>query len=152
MKRIVHLFCVVLISAALTGCKKPTEWEPTTHAFTDDLEGVTITLLEEKVTPAKGEIIIKNESDITYTYGEHFMIEKNIQGDWYQLPVRTGDHQFPDKIHQLKATESDEWVIEWSLLYGKLERGTYRIIKGVSAENHVEGYETHYVTAEFAIE
>ena len=53
---------------------------------------------------------------------------------------------------QLSARENKEIEINWENGYGKLAKGTYRIIKGIDYEYEEGKYETFNVAVEFNIE
>lgn len=54
--------------------------------------------------------------------------------------------------YEIKPGESNEIEINWENGYGKLAKGTYRIIKGIDYEYEEGKYETFNVAVEFNIE
>ena len=63
---------------------------------------------------------------------ENEKIEKEVNGKWYEVELLKENYGFneigylPDKNNEVK------FVIDWSMLYGELPLGNYRILKQVN--------------------
>ena len=105
-----------------------------------EVDNVSISILD--ITSKGATVKIKDTNKNPYVYGEWYKIEKNIDGKWYLLDVINKDYVFneigylPDKNNEVK------FYIDWSLLYGELSEGNYRVLKQVNNQ---------YISVEFNI-
>lgn len=162
MQLLLRLFIYTTISFVfLVGCgsernsSSATDWEPTIYESVNNLDGVTMAFKEGTITATGGTVILKNDSNKEYVYGSQFSLEKNINGDWYQVPIVEENYGFTDIGYQLSISKVEEWEMDWEWLYGKLETGEYRMVKGIldSGEaGEYEEYEEYDLTAEFTVE
>jgi len=108
--------------------------------ITTEVENVSINISDISLTSAT--LIIKDTNNSPYTYGEWYKIEKQIDGNWYELKTKKKDYVFneigylPDKNNEVK------FVIDWKELYGELALGSYRILKQV---------DNQYISIEFGV-
>lgn len=116
----------------------------------DDLSGVTMKIKENTLTNTGATVIITDLSNRKNIYGTPYRIDKFEDNKWKELELVTSDTvawtaigYYVDEYNQL------EFNINWEWLYGKLNKGKYRIVKDTSTQG--EGT-THYITAEFTIE
>lgn len=77
-------------------------------------------------------IIIKDENDQPYTYGEWYKIEKNIDGKWNDVKTIIDNYGFNDIAYLVDNNHEKKFVIDWEWSYGKLSPGNYRLIKKVN--------------------
>lgn len=69
-------------------------------------------------------VILVNKSDKQVVYGEDFLLEKNINGKRYQVPVTLdGELAFPMIGYDLDPSDVNEWTIGWDIIYGNLDAG-----------------------------
>ena len=105
-----------------------------------ELENVSISISDITLTGAT--IIIKDTNKNPYTYGEWYVVEKQINGKWYEVKTKVEDRfvdlvgYVPDKNNEVKFT------IDWEWLYGELPLGSYRILKQANNE---------YISIQFGI-
>lgn len=158
MKNLLPL-CLALSITLFSGCaasdreaSEGTDWEPTPDNTVNNLDGVTMTVKEDSVTPSGLTAIIENESDKQCTYGEYFSLEKESAGTWYQVPVILEDNYGFNEIgFDLPPGDVQEWTADWEWLYGKLDAGNYRIVKDILDVRQPGDYDTYYLAAEFTI-
>lgn len=80
------------------------------------------------------------------------MLEKKINGLWYEVPVAIkGNYGFKDIGYRMTSNQDKEWKVDWKWLYGSLNAGDYRIVKDVSDFRKTGDYDTYFLAAEFAI-
>ncbi|MBU9711892.1 immunoglobulin-like domain-containing protein [Evansella tamaricis] len=97
-------------------------------------------------------VIFENNSDKQCIYGEYFLLEKKMEGRWYQLPVTLdGNYGFNDIGYDLNPSDAREWAVDWKWLYGSLDTGDYRIVKDILDFREAGDYDKYYLTAEFTI-
>ena len=95
-------------------------------------EGLTLTV--EDIGTSEITVRITNNSEEEFSYGEYFSIQKQIDGQWYTVPVRADNVGFQDIAHILPNGESASETYNLDL-YGTLEPGIYRLVmKMLSAE------------------
>ena len=95
-------------------------------------EGLTLTV--EDIGTSEITVRITNNSGEEFSYGEYFSIQKQIEGQWYTVPVRADNVGFQDIAHILPNGESASETYNLNI-YGTLEPGTYRlVVETLSAE------------------
>jgi hypothetical protein len=98
----------------------------------EDTEGVSTTV--EDIGTSEITILIANNSGEEFTYGEYFSLQKQIDGQWYTMPVRADNVGFQDIAHILPDGESASETYNLDI-YGTLEPGMYRlVVETLSAE------------------
>ena len=91
-------------------------------------------------TSAIVEIIDKNEEP--YGYEQWFIIERDENGEWKELPIINQNHSFTALGYIPKVDETIEMKADWEDLYGKLTSGKYRLVKKIL---------NNYIYVEFTI-
>ena len=91
----------------------------------EDTEGVSMTV--EDIGTSEITILIANNSGEEFTYGEYFSLQKQIDGQWYTMPVRADNVGFQDIAHILPDGESVSETYNLDI-YGTLEPGMYRLV------------------------
>ena len=84
---------------------------------------------EDSVSPTGLTVIFENNSDKQVVYSDDFLVEKEIEGNWYQVPIIIDEYGFRDIGYELLPSENEEFTIDWDWLYGNLDTGEYRIVK-----------------------
>ncbi len=145
----------------LSGCQsdnsnqsiKTTDWKPTIYETVNNLDGVTMIAKEGTVSSTGMTVIFENNSDKQCTYGEYFLLEKKIEGKWYQVPVvLDGNYGFIDIGYGLASSDVSEWDVDWSWLYGNLDNGEYRIVKDILDFRKAGDFDTYHLTVEFTVD
>lgn len=97
--------------------------------------GVSLAVKLNTITNEGATFILKNHTDDEYWYGPEYHIEKKEDGKWKEIDTLTGDPLTWNAIaYTLKANEEKELYIDWSIGYGELESGEYRLIKNTFRE------------------
>ena len=95
-------------------------------------EGVSMNI--EDIGTSEITVLIANNSGEEFTYGEYFSLQKQIDGQWYTMPVRADNVGFQDIAHILPDGESASETYNLDI-YGTLEPGMYRlVVETLSAE------------------
>ena len=152
----VFVILFLLLGVVFTGCGKeavpPKDMRPTEHEKVNDLEGITMTVIEDTVSPTGLTVILENSSQKECIYSESFLLEERINDQWYQVPVVIeGDYGFDDIAYPLNLGDKGEWQVNWEWLYGSLDKGEYRIIKDILNFKEDGEFDTHYLSAEFTV-
>ncbi|WP_047985871.1 immunoglobulin-like domain-containing protein [Ornithinibacillus californiensis] len=126
------------------------DWELTTYEAVNTLDGVTMNVKEETVSATGLTVTFENNTDKQCIYSEDFLLEKKIDGKWYQVPVILDNYGFNEPGYEINP--SSEWTVDWEWLYGSLDSGEYRIVKSVLGFRGTGDYDEHHLTAEFTID
>ena len=101
----------------------------------DKISDVVMTIKEGTLSKDGITIVLKNNTDDEYVYGQDYYLEKYDDGSWKQASTLTGDPLSWNAIaYSLKANDSVELTLNFKLSYGELSEGKYRVIKRVSKE------------------
>ena len=151
MKKMVFviLLCGVLI-LTMTGCVKTKNKldignKSNVKALKND---VIMTIKDGTLTNKSVTLVLTNNSDKNFQYGNPYGIEIKKDGEWHKINVKL---DFTVPAFQLSARENKEIEINWENGYGKLEKGTYRIIKGIDYEYEEGKYKSFNIAVEFTI-
>ena len=151
MKKILFaiLLCGVIV-LGMTGCgKQKNELDIGNKSdIKISQNDVIMTIKEGTLTNKNATLVLTNNSDKNFQYGNPYEIEIKKDGEWHKINVEL---YFDMPAFQLSAKESKEIELDWENGYGKLAKGTYRIIKGIDYEYEEGKYETFNVAVEFTI-
>lgn len=109
---------------------------------------VTMTIKKGTLTNKSATLVLTNNSDKNLEYGYPYEIEIKKDGEWHKINIEL-DFNLPS--FQLLAKESKEIELKWENGYGKLAKGTYRIIKKIDYEYEEGKYKSFNVGVEFNI-
>lgn len=135
-----------------TGSIPPAEstnWETTKHETVNNFSGVTMTVKEGTAISTGLTVVFKNNTSNQVIYGEYFLLEKKINGKWYQVPIAL--EPFPDIGYSLSSGDETEWKVDWDWRYGSLDTGVYRIVKDISDFRGTGDFDIYYLASEFTI-
>ena len=115
--------------------------------------GSVLLEVKEDTRTSKGATFkIKNTTDEEYGYGPAYTIEKFENQTWKEIDTLTGEPlTWNSIIYSLKANEEKELIIDWSLGYGELTSGTYRLVKSDLRKVNSPESRSYTVYAEFDI-
>lgn len=96
-----------------------------------DPEKVTIKIVEDTITPEGLTILITDKNENTYGYGEAYGIQVKKDNEWKDL------ESLPGTVWILLAYNPNEdgelsQKLDFTRIYGTLQKGTYRIVKTIS--------------------
>ena len=149
-KRLLIIFLCGVMALGVTGCGKPKN-ELDIGDKSDikvSQNDVIMTIKEGTLTNKSATLVLTNYSDKNFQYGSPYEIEIKKDGEWHKINVEL---YFNMPVFQLSAKESKEIELDWENEYGKLAKGTYRIIKEIDYEYKEGKYETFNVAVEFTI-
>ena len=154
MKRKFISIIILLVSILLVACanENTTDWKSTKHDVVNNFEGVSMNPKKASISSTELTVIFDNKSDKQVMYSEDILLEKKIDGDWYQVPTIIDDYGFNDIAYVLPPATKEELTIDWEWLYGSLDNGEYRIVKTVWNVNDSGGSAEYYLAAQFLIE
>ena len=143
------LLCGVMV-LGMTGCgKQKNEFDIGNKSdIKISQNDVIMTIKEGTLTNKSATLVLTNNSDKNFQYGNPYEIEIKKDGEWHKINVELN---FDMPAFPLSSKESKEIELDWGNGYGKLAKGTYRIIKGINYEYEEGKYETFNVAIEFTI-
>lgn len=143
------LLCVVMV-LGITGCRSlKNEFEVGNKSDIKISQGdVSMSIKDGTLKNTGATLILTNNSDKEFQYGNPYKMEIKQNGEWYKIPVEIN---FTLPAFSLKSKESKEIELNWENGYGKLASGTYRIIKEINYEKEEGNFETFNVAVEFTI-
>ena len=92
-----------------------------------EVENVSATISDISLTGAT--ITIKDTNESKYTYEEWYVLEKEENEKWYNIPTKVKEYGFNSIGYEVDENNEVKFVIDWKWLYGELPQGSYRIIK-----------------------
>lgn len=113
----------------------------------DDLENVRMEVKEDSVTNKGLKVQIKDTSDRGNIYDVSYFIQR-YENDIFKDLTPKEDMVFTTQAYYPNHDGLLEFDINWSLYYGKLKKGKYRVVKSTNAKDEMR---EHYLTAEFDI-
>ncbi|MGM9876955.1 MAG: immunoglobulin-like domain-containing protein [Bacilli bacterium] len=143
------LLCGIMV-LGITGCRSlKNEFEVGNRSDVKISQGdVSMSIKEGTLKNTGATLILTNNSDKEFQYGNPYKIEIKQNGKWYKINVEIN---FTLPAFSLKSKESKEIELNWENGYGKLASGTYRIIKEINYEKEEGNFETFNVAVEFTI-
>ena len=151
MKRVtlIALMCVCVV-LGMTGCgKQKNEFDIGNKSdIKISQNDVIMTIKEGTLTNKSATLILTNNSDKNFQYGTPYEIEIKKDGEWHKINVEL---YFDMPAFPLSSKESKEIELDWENGYGKLAKGTYRIIKGIDYEYEEGKYKSFNIAVEFTI-
>ena len=152
MKLRTVLLALTICLLALSGCAGRATGDPITDAEAPDW-GLTLTA--QDVTPT-GMTLAWTLEDMSIARdlmtGAAYELQVNRSGMWYRVGYKPSliDRAWPSVGLRFFAG-SGSWEINWENLYGKLPRGTYRIVKEIMMRRGTGGYDASLLYAGFVI-
>lgn len=105
-------------------------------AYNKDLSDlIDISIKEGTLTNTGMTIIITDNNPNRVIYGGSFYIEKYENNNWNSIKMLEGNHAFNSMAYSVDENRKLEMSQNWELMYGKLEKGIYRIVKNVTFES-----------------
>ena len=112
--------------------------------YNRDPKNVTIEVLEDTITNESLEILITDNNEDYYGWGVDFKIQKKVDEEWKDLKFKSDDLAWisiayvPNEDNQIKQKINIEEY------YGKLKRGTYRVVKSVYDKGYIDIYSNEF--------
>ena len=126
--------------------------KPNDNQEQKNVGSVLMEVKEDTRTSKGATFIIRNTSDEDYAYGPVYTIEKFENQTWEEIDTLTGEPlTWNSIVYSLKAHEEKEFIIDWSLGYGELKNGTYRLVKNDLRKANSPESKSYSVYAEFDI-
>lgn len=109
---------------------------------------VIMTIKEGTLTNKSATLVLTNNSDKNFQYGNTYEIQIKKDGEWHKINVELN---FDIPAFPPSSKESKEIELNWENGYGKLAKGTYRIIKDIDYKYEEGKYKSFNIAVEFTI-
>lgn len=143
---LIILLCGIIV-LAIIGCGTKVGKKSDVQISQND---VSLMIKDGTLTTKSATLILKNNSNKKVQYGEEYTIEIKKHGEWYKM--NSSERWFNMVAFLLNAGESKEIEVDLEYGYGKLKKGTYRIIKSVDYVYENGKYENFNIAVEYTIE
>lgn len=120
----------------------------------NEVKNVTMTIKEGTLTKTSATIIITDLSNQKYTYGGYFRIDRKENETWKEVKLTRENFVFNDMAYGVDKNGKLEMEQNWSVMYGKLNSGKYRLVKYIlpNVERAVTQEDRKYFSVEFSID
>ena len=108
------------------------------------LENVKMEIKEGTLNENSAIIIICDNNEKTYGYGEWFRIDKKENGKWKELKAIKKGPFFTEIAWGVNEDKKLEMQVNWKNIYGTLVKGEYRLVKRVY-DNEYRYFSTRFV-------
>ena len=141
MKKV--LMCILItLCFIITGCASNNKEEM------DILKDVTITIKKDTLNNTGATILIEDYSNQANEYGIEYRIDKKINDTWVELSPIPEEITWTTRKYFVDENKKLEFNYNWENLYGKLEKGDYRLVKYVHS---IGSDKMYYIFVEFSI-
>ena len=132
------------------------EHDPIIRAWRTGGEGtvtdrLAMTVADGSVTPESVSLLLYNGTSLNIQYGEDYHLERLADGVWSRQPYVSENWGFHDVAYSMAKRNLAEITVDWTIPYGTLEPGEYRLVKEVQDFRGTGDYDTYELSAEFSI-
>ncbi len=129
---------LLLMAAFMPGCTVEAQKSEKSPYEATELENVSMQLTE--ITPTGAVLTITDKNESPFVYGEWFVLEKKEGREWFGLHPLIENYSFFDLGY--RPNQNGEVIIEmdWEKLYGKLPKGSYRVLKEAGLQYIAVGF------------
>ena len=106
-------------------------------------ENVTVEVVPDTVSSKGATIIITDNNEDSYAWGKSYKLQKKENGQWKDLNAIT-EMSFEEIAYILDDNNQYTQKIDWTVFYGKLEKGTYRIAKDSYDKGYIYFYSNEF--------
>ena len=111
--------------------------------FNRDKEKVTVEVLMDTVTSNGATIVVTDKNEDSYGWGKSYKVQQKVNGEWLDLtPI--AEMSFEDLAYGLDKNGQFKQNVDWTRYYGKLEKGTYRIVKDTYDKGYIYFYSNEF--------
>ena len=140
--RIVYLIITILLLASCARLEA--------DARPDTGSDIYIAMEDVDARAWTAKLVLHNDSDREIFFGADYSLERQTDGQWKTVPFASDDIAWPAILFVLEPGKTHEWTVAVRKLYGELEKGEYRMVKGYSFDEHYSD-DTESAVCEFTI-
>ncbi len=120
----------------------------------NEADHVRMDIIDDTLTNTGCKIRITDYSNNLYIYGGDYYIEKKENGKWNKLELLQ-DHNIDLMAYHPDYNGHLEFTLNWEIIYGKLPKGYYRIVKSLLKETEPcteEECHGYHISVEFNLD
>lgn len=152
MKKIILtiLLCGIIV-LGLIGCGTKTTIKD--KAELNEIDGVSMTIEKDTLTRTSATVVISDYGKETNIYGEFYRIDKKENGEWKEVKKAHTNYEFNKVEYFVDEDGKLEFKCDWEYLYGKLDKGEYRLVKSAfpNLDRSITDDDISYFSVEFTI-
>ncbi len=121
----------------------------------EETNSLGLELTAKDVTPSGMTLVVKqNGGNATgeIQTGEDYSLKVNKNGEWVDVETVIEDYAWNSIAYMIEKDGEREFEIDWEWLYGKLERGKYKLVKSFMDFRGTGDYDSTILGVEFEIE
>lgn len=112
--------------------------------FNRNPENVTIEVLKDTITNTSIEILITDNNEDKYGWGVQFAIQEKVNGEWKNLEYLSDKVSWISIAYNLDENNQLKQKLDIEEYYGKLDKGTYRIVKSQWDNEYIDLYSNEF--------
>jgi hypothetical protein len=160
-ERVFALLFLLMFIVSLPGCATEGQ-ERSPFEEVNTLEGLQLQAKPGTITPTGMTVVFCNTTERDdFIYGVWFCIEEKRDGVWYTIPPLLEEYKVvgggPTVGYEVPSASaiqsgvSNEMEYDWTLPFGTLEPGMYRLLTIVNGMAERPNSKDYFMTAEFSI-
>lgn len=111
---------------------------------TIDVEKVTLNVKKNTVSSYGATVVITDTNEPSLCWGQQYRIQEKKNAKWEFIKTNTDNIIFESMAYILDENHQYSQKIDWSKHYGKLSKGTYRIVKDVYNNGYMSFYSNEF--------
>ena len=123
---ILSLICIAMFLVGCSRASKESTFQPA------DVENVSMSMTNISSTGAT--VTIEDTNEEPGIYGNWYVIEKEVDGKWYQIEPKLKNYGFTEEGYLVGEDDEVEFHIDWQWIYGELPSGRYRLLKSAKKQ------------------
>ncbi len=109
-----------------------------------DPSNITMSIKDNSLTESQATVIITDNTGNDNTYSISFRLDKKVNNKWKKLKVINSDYGFNEIGYKVDENNKLELVQYWEHIYGKLDKGDYRLVKSILNSNKKVYFSTEF--------
>ncbi len=105
---------------------------------------ITMSIKDNSLTKSQATVIITDNTGNDNTYSISFRLDKKVNNKWEKLKIINSDYGFNEIGYKVDENNKLELVQNWEHIYGKLDKGDYRLVKSILNSNKKVYFSTEF--------
>ena len=107
-------------------------------------ENVTIKVIPDTACDTSVQILITDNNEDKYGWGEPFSIQENVNGEWKDLDYISDKVSWIAIAYTLNENNQRIQKVDIEEYYGKLDKGIYRVVKTIYDNGNIDLYSDEF--------
>lgn len=107
-------------------------------------ENVTIKVIPDTACDTSVQILITDNNEDKYGWGEPFSIQENVNGEWKDLDYISDKVGWTAIAYILNENNQRIQKVDIEEYYGKLDKGIYRVVKTIYDNGNIDLYSDEF--------